>query len=106
MRVRRDPDCCSTAESSYKRVSERQWSPRLANWESGCGSCCATKSITRSSALEEIFCGSVVRPMRGCLEGIAVLDDRLPELGDPPPSSPGGSPKRIIMFPTDRRHVW
>jgi hypothetical protein len=48
----------------------------------------------------------VVRPMRGCLKGIVVLDDRPPELGDPPPSSPRGSPKRIIMVPTDRRHVW
>src|SRR5262249_48380884 len=85
------PNCCaSTAESSCKKDSEKQSSPRLASWEYGCGSRCATKSITRSSAVEEIFCGSVVRPMRGCVKGIVVFDDRPPELGDPPPSFGGG----------------
>lgn len=43
-----------------------------ANWVSHSGSCCATRSITKSSAAAD-SCGSAGKPIRECLITTVVL---------------------------------
>jgi len=80
--VRRDPEL----QRFYRRklVQKGMGKARVAAARKlgiGCGSCCATRSITRNSAAAANNCGGsvAVRPVRECLQATVVLSDRSPE---------------------------
>ena len=64
-----------------KRGWEKHAWPWPASWESGCGSCCAIRSITKSSVVVDR--SKAVPPVRGCLKSgmvriVTVRLNRLP----------------------------
>ena len=69
--VRRDPEL----QRFYRRklVQKGLGKARVASarsWGSGCGSCCAIRSITKSSVVADR--SKAVRPVRGCLKSAMV----------------------------------
>jgi hypothetical protein len=68
------PSCsASTGASWHTRDLARRESLQLANSGSGCGSCCATRSITKSSVAAARCGRKTVVPVRGCQKWVIVL---------------------------------
>ena len=65
--ARQDPEL----QRFYRRkLVQKGWERRvwrwLANWESGCGSCCGIRSSTTSSVVVDRSSRRAVMPVRGC----------------------------------------
>ena len=80
--VRRDASCSGSTGASWHR---RDWvkpeSLQPANSRSGCGSCCATKSIIQSSVVVASCGRKAVLPVRGCQTWVRVLQSSDCETG-------------------------
>src|SRR6266478_9543626 len=79
--VRKDPELKRSIVASLSRKGwARRGLQRRTNWVSACGSCCATRSTTKSSAAAESS-GSAGKPMRECQITTVVLpcSDRVTE---------------------------
>src|SRR6267378_2589393 len=72
--VRRDPELQRfyRRKLAQKGWVKREW-PQLASSGSGCGSCCASRSITKSSVAAARRGRKTVVPVRGCHKWVIVL---------------------------------
>jgi transposase len=72
--VRRDPELQrSTCASGHRKDWVKRGSAQLANSGSGCGSCCASRSITKNSVAAAKSGRRAVVPVRGCQKWVLVL---------------------------------